>query len=301
MSMMQHARLHAVPFFAINRVRLAPDVIIDARRRHEIAFVSGVDEHFAGVSLPTEHRNGLDPRAGLLHASGAVEPLVALHGNPEVLHIVLEHLLRRVRLEYPHRALRAVDGGCALPLVAILLLRLPPPRFRTLVMFPDAMIKIARQPSDDRLVSRVGEAKPAARQAAQMFVWANDHDRLAHLLRLHRGNDARGSAAIDHHVVFRGAETVRDEAQCAERRQQESRTHPYRLSEAVSGCRAFTCYDGYFNGTTTGTRTGPEHHAGMALTRLTVRHYSIVTFALTGKPGGTTKLRFIQIGWQHCI
>ena len=47
MAVVQHAGLHAVPLLAVDAVRLAADVIIHARGRHQIAFVGGVDEHLA--------------------------------------------------------------------------------------------------------------------------------------------------------------------------------------------------------------------------------------------------------------
>ena len=54
-------------------------------------------------------------------------------------HQVLEHLLGHVRLKDPHRALRPVDGGRALTLVAILGLTLPAPARRGIVVLPDVL------------------------------------------------------------------------------------------------------------------------------------------------------------------
>ena len=54
MPVMQHADLHAIPLFAIRRVRFTPDVIAYARRGHEIAFVGRVDEHLSRVGLSAQ-------------------------------------------------------------------------------------------------------------------------------------------------------------------------------------------------------------------------------------------------------
>ena len=55
MPMVQHAGLHAVPFLAVVRLRLAADLVVDASRRHQIAFVGRVDEHPPGVDLAADH------------------------------------------------------------------------------------------------------------------------------------------------------------------------------------------------------------------------------------------------------
>jgi hypothetical protein len=68
----------------------------------------------------------------------------------------------------------------------------------------DAMIKITRQTADDGLVARVREAEAAAAQAAEMLVWGNDDDGLAHLLHLHGGSDGGAGAAVDDDVMLGG-------------------------------------------------------------------------------------------------
>ena len=176
MAMVQHAGLHAVPLLAVGRLRLAPDVIVDARGRHQVAFVGGVDEHPPGVALPAEHRDRGDAPAGLCHALGAVEPLVAVDADLMLLDEILEHALRHVRLEDPHRPLRAIDRRRPLPFVAVLLALLPGPRTRLVVVLPDAVIELAREAADDRLVAGVGEAEPAAREPAEMLVRTDDDD-----------------------------------------------------------------------------------------------------------------------------
>ena len=109
-----------------------------------------------------------------------------------------------MRLEDPHRPLRAIDGRRPLALVAVLLALLPGPRARLVVVLPDAVIEVAREAADHRLVAGVGEAKPAAREPAEMLVRADDHDGLPHALRLDRRDHAGGGAAVDHEVEFGG-------------------------------------------------------------------------------------------------
>ena len=62
------------------------------------------------------------------------------------------------------------------------------------------MVEVAGQPADDRLVARIGKAQPAAGQATQVPVRADEHDRAAHLLHLHRRDHAGRGAAVDDHV-----------------------------------------------------------------------------------------------------
>ena len=71
-------------------------------------------------------------------------------------------------------------------------------------MLPDPVVKLAGQAADDRLVAGVGEAESAAGEAAEMFVRADEDDRLAHLLGLHGGGDAGRGQAVDNHVVVGG-------------------------------------------------------------------------------------------------
>ena len=211
MPVVQDARLHAVPFLAVEAVRLAPDVVRHARGSHQVALVGRIDEHFPRVLLPAQRRDRRNPRAFLLHALPAVQPLVAHHRDAKFLHVILEHFLRRVRLENPHRPLLAIDRRRPLPLAAVLGLFLPLPHRLRVVVLPDAVVKVARQPADHRLVSRIGETEAPARQPAEMLVRADDHDRLSHLLRLHRGDHRGGRAPVDDDVVVRGRTGPGDE------------------------------------------------------------------------------------------
>src|SRR5262245_13366353 len=128
MAVVEHAGLHAVPSFVVRAHRFAADTVPDAGGRHQIPLVRGIDEHLARVGLAALGRDGRDPKAILLDALGPVEPFVANHGELVLADEVLEYALGDVRLEDPHRALRAVNGRRTLALPAILLARLPAPR-----------------------------------------------------------------------------------------------------------------------------------------------------------------------------
>ena len=55
--------------------------------------------------------------------------------------------------------------------------------------------------ADDGLVPRVGPPEPARGEAAEVGVRADQHDGLAHAVRLHGCHDARRRAAVDDDVV----------------------------------------------------------------------------------------------------
>ena len=68
-------------------------------------------------------------------------------------------------------------------------------------MLPDAVIELAREAADDRLVAGIGEAQAAARQTAEVPVGRDDDDGLAHARGLNGGRDGGRGAAVDHDVV----------------------------------------------------------------------------------------------------
>ena len=137
-------------------------------------------------------------RAPLLRTPArAIQPLVAMDRNLVLVDEILEDLLRHVRLEDPHRPLLAVNGGRALPFVAVLLRASARSRQPVVVVFPDAMVELPRQPADHRLVAGVRETQAAARQAAEMSVRADEDDGLAHALGLNGRDDARRCAAVN--------------------------------------------------------------------------------------------------------
>ena len=131
-----------------------------------------------------------------------IEPLIAVDRDAVFPHQVLENLLGDVRLEDPHGAFGAIDRRCPLALVAVLFAGLPRPGARLVVVLPDAMVELAGQAPNHRLVARVREAEAAAREAAEMAIGRHDDDRLAHQPRLHRGGDGRGRPPVDDQIVL---------------------------------------------------------------------------------------------------
>ena len=95
---------------------------------------------------------------------------------------------------------------------------LPCPGVRRLVVLPDAVIKLARQPADHRLVAGVGPAQSAAGQTAQVLVRADHDHRLAHLLGLHGRGHAGGCSAVDDDVVDPDGGLVSGGCACARNR-----------------------------------------------------------------------------------
>src|SRR5215470_4887244 len=162
MAVMQHARLHAVPFLAVNARRLASHVVIHTRGPHQVALVGRVDEHLPRIAPAAERRDRGQAGAVLLHAILAIEPFVAMDGNSILFDQFLEDLFSDVRLEDPHRATLAVNRRRALPLIAIFLALLPLPCRGLFITLPDTMVKLARQPADDSFVASVSESQSAA-------------------------------------------------------------------------------------------------------------------------------------------
>ena len=69
---------------------------------------------------------------------------------------------------------------------------------------------------------------------------------------------------------------------------------PARIRARVGA--AFTCYGTYIKGFVLELKPNKSIVQAWRGRDWTAGHYSIVTFALTGKPGGKTELRFTQIG-----
>ena len=158
----------------------------------------------------------------------AVEPLVAIDGDLMLPDEILEDLLGDVRLEDPHRALRAVDGRRALPLVAVLLALLPLPRLGLVVVLPDAVVELARQAADDRLVAGVGEPEAAARQPAEMPVRADDDDASCPAALPAPRQSRRLSAAVDDDVELRPRRRLRTWAVAGQRKNVRSGSGSFR-------------------------------------------------------------------------
>ncbi len=193
--------LHPVELLAVGLRRFAADRVADPGGRHQIAFVGGVDEHPSPVGLAVERRDRADAAVFFLHATRPIEAGLADDGHVGLGDHRVEDVFGGVGLEYPHRALLAVDGRGALALVAIFFPLLPAPGSVVLVVPPDAVVELASQPADHLLAPGVGPTEASACQAAQMpFRRDKDHGP-AGPRRLDRGRHPGGSAAVDHQVV----------------------------------------------------------------------------------------------------
>ena len=201
--MVQDSGLDAVPLLAVGRLRLAADLVLDACGSHQVALVGGVDEHPPAIPFAAEHGHRRDTTARSGHALRAVEPLVAIDADLILLDEILEHFFRHVRLENPHRPLGAVDRRRSLALVAVLFALLPGPRARLLVVLPDPVVELARQPADDGLVAGVCEPEASARQAAEMPVRTDDDDALSQTAGLDGGDHAGGGSAVNDEIELR--------------------------------------------------------------------------------------------------
>src|SRR4051794_39429311 len=159
MPVMEHAGLDAIPLLAIDALGLTADVVFNSRGSHQIAFISGVDEHLAAIRFAAQSANRSDSSAGFSNSTAAIEPFIARHWNLIFAHEAFEDLFRDVRFEDPHGALGAVDCGSALSFISILRLFLPIPGHGFLVMLPDAMVEFSGEAADDRLVAGVCETQ----------------------------------------------------------------------------------------------------------------------------------------------
>ena len=172
--------LHAVPGFLVGSIRLAADVVTHTRCRHEVAFVGDIEKHFSEMRRAAQGGDRNQCRAVFFHTVAAVQPFIAIHGDLLFGDEALEDLFGHVGFENPHRAILATDRRAALALVAVLLARLPFPRIVILVMLPDAVVKLARQAADGRLVSGIGRSQPPTAQPAEMLIGSNNEHRTPH-------------------------------------------------------------------------------------------------------------------------
>lgn len=175
-AMMQDTDLHAVPFFAVLGRRFTTDAVIDAGRGHQITFVGRVDKDLSPIRFAVGHLDRFDLRSRFDDAPLAIEPAVPVNGDLVFRDILLEDLFRDMGFEDPLRPLALVDRRGPLTAIAVGLASLLPPRGVIGVMFPNAVIKIPRQPADDTLVAGIGEAQPAAAEASEVFFGADDRD-----------------------------------------------------------------------------------------------------------------------------
>lgn len=203
-AVVEDAGLDAVVLFVVGAVGFASDVVVDASGGHEVAFVGGVDEHFAGVGFAAEHGDLGDAGAVFFDTFVTVEPFVAVDGDVEFFDVVFVNGFSDAGFEDPHGAVFAVHGWCALAFVAVFFAFLPFPGFGFLVVFPDAVVEVAGEAADDGFVACVGEAEAARGEAAEVFIWADDDGGFAHFFGLDGGDDACAGAAVDDEIVVGG-------------------------------------------------------------------------------------------------
>ena len=148
--------LHAVQGFAVRGVGLAADGMTDAGLGHQVAFVGGVDKRAAGENAARLHDDGRDPSAFLADAAAQVKSLADNHRHAGLGEHLAEHVLGHVRLEGPHRV--GVDGRL-LP-VTVALGGFLFPGLGPRVVAEDALVELAGDAADGRLVADVGGAEP---------------------------------------------------------------------------------------------------------------------------------------------
>ena len=208
----EDAHLIAVPFLAIDGVRLAAHVIPHTRGGHEVAFVGRIDEHLAREPSARnvwtgERGDRFDPgargavgRRHELDAPLAVEPRLADDLDPVLSEPVLEDPLGHVRLEEPHRIVDRVGFLHTLPENPKRVARLPLPGLGPLVVLPDATIKLPREPPDRAALATVGVAEAAAREPAETLVGRDDHDIGPEHRGPERGDHRAARATVDDDV-----------------------------------------------------------------------------------------------------
>ena len=200
-AVVEDADLDAVVLLAIDAVGFPTDVEVDASGGHEVAFVGGVEEHFAGVGFAIEGGDGGDAGAVFFDAGGAVEEGLADDGDVEFFDPVVVDAFGDMRFEDPGALGGVVEGGVALAFVAVFGAFLLPPVFVSLVVEPGAVVELAGEAADDVFVAGVGPAEAAGGEAAEVFVRGDDDDGLAHLFGLDGGDDGGAGAAVDDEVV----------------------------------------------------------------------------------------------------
>ena len=121
----ENAGLHAVPLFVVFAVGFPAYAVGDACSCHQVAFVGGVDEDRPLIFFTAERGHG--GNAAFLHfyAVFAVEPFVAINRDAVIPDEILENAFGDMGFKDPHGAIFAVDGGCALSAVAVILRFLP--------------------------------------------------------------------------------------------------------------------------------------------------------------------------------
>ena len=182
----------------MGRAGLAADVERNARLRHQVALVGGVDEHPPGERAARFHANRPDDAPLLRHAAIEIEPLSGHHLDAGLGEPLAVHALGNVRLEGPHLHLTR-----HLAAVLVVLLTLVHPGGRIGVLPAHTAVKLPRQATDRPLVADVGGPKATRRQPAEMPARLDDDDRPAERLGLDRRHDPSRGGAVDDDIACR--------------------------------------------------------------------------------------------------
>ena len=202
MSVLENAKLYAIPMLPVNIVRLPADGVVHTCSSHQIPLIGGIDECFCPEFFFIQSHYGFDPVTGLFHTFFPVQECSPVNRDIVFPDHAFKDGLRHMGLEQPHGTLRIVHGHRTLSLVPKFRLLLPPPRFRVLVIAPDPVIKFPGQSSDHFLVTHIGVAKTAGSHPAQMLVRRDNHHGFAHACHLHRRYDSRRGAAVNYYIGF---------------------------------------------------------------------------------------------------
>ena len=193
-------RLYPVDRLAVDRIRLAANGMLDARRRHQVALVRRVDEHPSAENLPRQRADRRD--ASVLHRHAAllaVQPFTPPDVESVPLLPAFQHGQCRRRLERPHRVLRV--QGFTLSFGLVIALRLPFPMRRVVVVRADAAVELAGDAAEGPLDADVRLAEAARRQSADAGRRLQNHDILqSHALGLHGCRNPRRRATVDDEV-----------------------------------------------------------------------------------------------------
>jgi hypothetical protein len=238
------AGLDAVERLAVDTVRLAAHVVFHSCFREQISLIARINEHAAFEGAAAFHDDPENPRPFLHDAPGEIKPL-ALDDR----HFVADFAQHRVvnvggdvRLEGPHRFLVGIVHRAApidvLPAVLVI------PRFRLLVVLPDAAVKFPRDSADGALVANVGGPETARREPAEKLRRLNQHRGPAHPRRLDHGGNAAGGPAIDDEIVgTRGAARRGHNDGRQPQSSHQTHTHAHKTTPCGFRARRRACFE----------------------------------------------------------
>lgn len=200
-AVVQHSDLNAVPLLVVHLACLATNVVVYAGCRHEVALVCSVDKHQAFVGFARQRTDRCNAAVAQRDAVVTIQPLVAIDANIGVGKHLLENDLGDVGLKDPLGPTAGVDRRGALAAVAERFVGLPTPCVGLLVVLPNAVVELAGQATDDRLVAGIGPAQPGRRETTKVNLRAYERHAPAEPRRLHRRNHTGRRSAIDDHLA----------------------------------------------------------------------------------------------------